>query len=194
MITVQSPDANASVLQKHEGNVPAVSDPAQNFQNLQAQTAQGRPARASWKRPRILLAAPGSGSGKTLLTTGLLTLFQNRGIRCRSFKCGPDYIDPMFHRRVLGVPSRNLDLYLQGEAGVKRTMEKQSAQLAILEGAMGFYDGLGGTTEASAWRWRIRLHIPAVLVVRPGGSSITLAAQIRGLMGPGVQAILQASY
>ena len=131
---------------------------------------------------RIMIAAMSSGSGKTVMTCGLLRAFSRLGLMVEGFKCGPDYIDPMFHRRVLGVPSRNLDLYLQGEAGVKRTMEKQSAQLAILEGAMGFYDGLGGTTEASAWEVADTLHIPAVLVVRPGGSSITLAAQIRGLM------------
>ena len=131
---------------------------------------------------RIMIAAMSSGSGKTVMTCGLLRAFSRLGLMVEGFKCGPDYIDPMFHRRVLGVPSRNLDLYLQGEAGVKRTMEKQSAQLAILEGAMGFYDGHGGTTEASAWEVADTLHIPAVLVVRPGGSSITLAAQIRGLM------------
>ena len=132
---------------------------------------------------RIMIAAMSSGSGKTVMTCGLMRAFSRRGLTVEGFKCGPDYIDPMFHRRVLGVPSRNLDLYLQGADGVKRTMEKQSAQLAILEGAMGFYDGLGGTAEASAWAVADTLHIPAVLVVRPGGSSITLAAQIRGLMG-----------
>lgn len=131
---------------------------------------------------RIMIAAMSSGSGKTVMTCGLMRAFSRRGLTVEGFKCGPDYIDPMFHRRVLGVPSRNLDLYLQGEDGVKRTLEKQSAQLSILEGAMGFYDGLGGTAEASAWAVADALHIPAVLVVRPGGSSITLAAQIRGLM------------
>ena len=131
---------------------------------------------------RFMIAAMSSGSGKTVMTCGLMRAFSRRGMTVEGFKCGPDYIDTMFHRRVLGVPSRNLDLYLQGKAGVARTLRKQQGQLAILEGAMGFYDGLNGTTEASAWAVADAQRIPVVLVVRPGGSSITLAAQLRGLM------------
>ena len=71
------------------------------------------------KAARILLAAGASGSGKTLITCGLLQALVNRGLKTASFKCGPDYIDPMFHSRVLGVPSRNIDLFLQGKAGVR---------------------------------------------------------------------------
>ncbi len=185
VITVQSPDANASVLQKHEGNVPAVSDPAQNFQDLQAQTAQGRPARASWKRPRILLAAPGSGSGKTLLTTGLLTLFQNRGIRCRSFKCGPDYIDPMFHKYVLGIDSCNLDSFFLSEEELRALFHKraESAELSILEGVMGYYDGIGGNSlSASTYEVAKITDTPVILVVDGKGSSLSLAAQIKGFL------------
>lgn len=63
--------------------------------------------------PRILLAAGASGSGKTLLTCGLLQVLVNRGIKTVSFKCGPDYIDPMFHTQVIGTKSRNLDTFLQ---------------------------------------------------------------------------------
>ena len=131
---------------------------------------------------RVMIAAMHSGSGKTVMTCGLMRAFSRRGMTVEGFKCGPDYIDPMFHRRVLGVPSRNLDLYLQGKSGVERTLQKQQGELAILEGAMGFYDGLGGTTQASAWAVADGENIPVILVVRPGGSSITLAAQIRGLM------------
>ena len=71
--------------------------------------------------PRILIAAPGSGSGKTLLTCALLRLLGRKGIRAAAYKCGPDFIDPMFHKKVLGTPSRNLDLYLAGEEGVRRS-------------------------------------------------------------------------
>ncbi len=66
---------------------------------------------------RILIGAPGSGSGKTLLTCGLLTAFKRRGLSCRAYKCGPDYIDPMFHRSVLGVASGNLDSYFSSPGG-----------------------------------------------------------------------------
>ena len=65
--------------------------------------------------PRLLVAAPASGSGKTTVTCALLRAFQRRGLDPCAFKCGPDYIDPMFHREVLGLPSRNLDLFFSGE-------------------------------------------------------------------------------
>ena len=63
---------------------------------------------------RLMLSSMHSGSGKTVVTCGLLRAYQRRGMTVESFKCGPDYIDPMFHCRVLGLPSRNLDLFLQG--------------------------------------------------------------------------------
>ena len=131
---------------------------------------------------RLMLSAMHSGDGKTVVTCGLLRAFQRRGLTVESFKCGPDYIDPMFHRQVLGHPSRNLDLFLQGEKGVKRTLSKQRAELALVEGAMGLYDGVSGTHEASAWQTAETAGLPVVLVVRPKGISLTLAAQLRGML------------
>ena len=130
---------------------------------------------------RIMIAAMHSGSGKTVVTCGLLRAFQRRGLTVESFKCGPDYIDPMFHRRVLGLPARNLDLFLQGAEGVKRTLSRQTAGLALLEGAMGYYDGVNGTHEASAWETAAAAEVPALLVLRPKGISLTLAAQVAGM-------------
>ena len=131
---------------------------------------------------RIMIAAMNSGSGKTVVTCALLRALAKRGLSVEAFKCGPDYIDPMFHTRVLNTPCRNLDLFLQGESGLRRTLEKQRAEVALLEGAMGFYDGVNGTPEASAWQVAERTQTPVVLVVRPKGTSVTLAAQIRGLV------------
>ncbi len=128
-----------------------------------------------------MLSAMNSGSGKTTVACALLAALKRREISVQSFKCGPDYIDPMFHTQALGIPSRNLDLFLQGPEGVRRTLACQRADLALLEGAMGFYDGVAGTAESSAWQTADTADIPAVLVVRPAGSSLTLAAQIRGL-------------
>jgi cobyrinic acid a,c-diamide synthase len=124
----------------------------------------------------------GSGSGKTVVTCGLLTALKTRGVGCEAMKCGPDYIDPMFHAKVLGVPSRNLDLFLQGHDGVRRTLESRRESISVIEGAMGLFDGVGGTIEASAWEIAASCGIPVILAVKPGGSSATLAAQIRGLM------------
>ena len=129
-----------------------------------------------------MLSALHSGAGKTVFTCALLAALKRRGLAVRAFKCGPDYIDPMFHTRVLGVPSRNLDLFLQGPAGVRRTLRGVSGDVALLEGAMGFYDGVAGTEEASAWAISRETNTPAVLVLRPKGAGITLAAQVRGLM------------
>lgn len=128
-----------------------------------------------------MISAMNSGSGKTVLTCGLLSALKARGLSLQAFKCGPDYIDPMFHSQVLGVPSRNLDLFLQGEDGVRRTLGRQRAEFALIEGAMGFYDGVKGTDRASAWAVADAADIPVVLVLRPRGSSLTLAAQIRGM-------------
>lgn len=131
---------------------------------------------------RLMISAMQSGSGKTTVTCGLLAALKKRGVGVQAFKCGPDYIDPMFHSRVLGVPSRNLDMFLQGERGVLNTLNKQTEELAVLEGAMGYYDGLGGTDRASAWAVSALADIPTVLVVRPKGSSLTLAAQLMGML------------
>ena len=131
-----------------------------------------------------LLAAPASGSGKTTLTCALLALLAKRGLDPCAFKCGPDYIDPMFHRSVLGVPSHNLDLFLSDESTVRALYARYAAGhgAAVVEGAMGFYDGVGGSTpEAGAWHLANTLNLPVLLVLRPGGSCLTLAALIRGL-------------
>ena len=130
---------------------------------------------------RIMISAMASSSGKTVVTCGLLRAFQKRGMDVRSLKCGPDYIDPMYHSRVLGIESRNIDLFLQGEDGVNGTLQRQACDLVITVGAMGFYDGLGGTDRASAWETAKVTGTPVILVVRPSGQSLTLAAQIRGM-------------
>ena len=131
---------------------------------------------------KILFTAMQSGAGKTVVSCAVMAALKKRGLAVQAFKCGPDYIDPMFHSQVLGVPSRNLDLFLQGEAGVLRTLRRCPCDIAVLEGAMGYYDGLNGTTEASAWDLARRTHTPAVLVLRPQGSSVTLAAQVKGML------------
>ena len=130
---------------------------------------------------RIMISAMQSGGGKTTLTCALLALLKKRGMAAEAFKCGPDYIDPMFHSRVLGVPSRNLDLFLQGETGVLKTLGGARGEIAVIEGAMGLYDGVGGTDTASAYALAALTKTPVILAVMPRGSSLTLAAQIKGV-------------
>ena len=129
----------------------------------------------------LMISAMQSGAGKTVMSCALMAALKRRGLHVEAFKSGPDYIDPMFHSRVLGVESRNLDLFLQGETGVLRSFSSGRGDVALVEGAMGYYDGLNGSTEASAWDLARILHLPAVLVLRPKGSGITLAAQVCGM-------------
>ena len=133
---------------------------------------------------RLLIAAPASGSGKTAVACALLRIFKERGLEPCAFKCGPDYIDPMFHRAALGVDSRNLDLFLSGPARVRELYARscRGHGAAVIEGAMGLYDGLGGVSDqASAWEIAGTLSLPVLLVLRARGASLTLAAQLRGL-------------
>lgn len=157
----------------------------QQSQNVPVVPGQNERAQKDADFPRILVAAPGSGSGKTLLTTGLLTLFQNRGIRCRSFKCGPDYIDPMFHKYVLGIDSCNLDSFFLPQEELRALFQKRAAdaELSILEGVMGYYDGIGGnSTAASTYEVAKITDTPVILVLDGKGSSLSLAAQVKGFL------------
>ena len=157
----------------------------QQSQNVPVVPGQNGRAQKDVDFPRILLAAPGSGSGKTLLTTGLLTLFQNRGIRCRSFKCGPDYIDPMFHKYVLDIDSCNLDSFFLSQEELRALFRKRAAdaELSILEGVMGYYDGIGGnSTAASTYEVAKITDTPVILVLDGKGSSLSLAAQMKGFL------------
>ena len=134
---------------------------------------------------RILIGAPGSGSGKTLLTCGLLTAFKRRGLSCRAYKCGPDYIDPMFHRSVLGVASGNLDSYFSSPGEIRRRVGEETADrdITVIEGVMGYYDGLGGdSAEASSYHIASITGTPAVLVVNGRGAGLSLAALVKGFL------------
>ena len=133
--------------------------------------------------PRLLIAGTGSGCGKTTVTTALLRALQRRGVPLAAFKCGPDYIDPMFHTEALGVSSRNLDLFFVDETEVRGQLARHipAGGVGVIEGVMGYYDGVSGTTDtASAAHLARATATPSVLVVRPRGQSLSLAAEIRG--------------
>ncbi|HVI39824.1 MAG TPA: cobyrinate a,c-diamide synthase, partial [Anaerovoracaceae bacterium] len=135
--------------------------------------------------PRIMIAAAGSGSGKTTVTCGLLQAYLNRGIKLASFKCGPDYIDPMFHSEVLGIKSRNLDLFFTDENVTKYLLAKnaENSELAVMEGVMGYYDGLAGkSTDCSSYDLARKTQTPVILVVDCKGMSVSIVALIKGFM------------
>lgn len=142
------------------------------------------------KLPRLLFAAPSSGSGKTVITCGFLEILRRRNLSCASFKCGPDYIDPMFHQYILGICSYNLDSFFLSPEQVKNLFLKKTAKAngktinyAIMEGVMGFYDGIGGnTTHASTYEIARITDTPVVLVVDGKKSSLSLAAVVKGFL------------
>ena len=134
-------------------------------------------------RPRVLIAAPMSGSGKTMITCGLLQALILRSLRVASFKCGPDYIDPMFHEKVIGTKSGNLDLFFSDAALMKRLFCRSSADtdVSVIEGVMGYYDGMyAERDEASSYSVARALDCPTVLIVNARGQSLSALATLEG--------------
>ena len=132
---------------------------------------------------RIMFAAPGSHSGKTTVTCGFLEVLKRRGLEPVSFKCGPDYIDPMFHESVLKVPCRNLDTYFAGTEGVRDILAGCGDRYAVVEGAMGIYDGARlDDLTGSAYEIAEATKTPIVLVVDGSGMGRTLLSLIRGVL------------
>lgn len=137
------------------------------------------------KLPRIMLAAPNSGSGKTLITCGLLQALKNEKLNVTAFKSGPDYIDPMFHTKVIGTPSKNLDSYFADEETLKYLFAKSASKsdISVIEGVMGFYDGLGGiSTAASSYDVARITKTPVILVISAKGMSLSVVALLKGIM------------
>lgn len=130
----------------------------------------------------ILLAGTESGCGKTTVTCSILKALINRGVRTAAFKCGPDYIDPMFHSEIIGTCSGNLDTFLCGENNMKYLYAKsaKAAEISVIEGVMGFYDGLGNNGSHSTYSIAKLTGVPVVLVVNPKGMSLSVAAIING--------------
>ena len=133
---------------------------------------------------RWMIAAPASGSGKTAAVCGLLTLLKKRGCSAGAFKCGPDYIDPMFHKKVLGIPGCNLDSFFLEPEQLRDLFCRETAELeaAVVEGVMGYFDGVGGMSWGSSWDIARILKLPVILVVDGHGASLSVLAQIKGFL------------
>lgn len=132
--------------------------------------------------PRIMISAPNSGSGKTTIVCGILKALMNQGKRVAAFKSGPDYIDPMFHSKVIGAKSRNLDIFMLGKDTVRYLAAKnaRNVDISVFEGAMGFYDGMGKTDTCSAYDLAVTCDVPVILVVNARGAALSIAATING--------------
>ncbi len=134
---------------------------------------------------RVLFTAPKSGSGKTMVVCGMIEALKRKNKIPACIKCGPDYIDPMFHRKVLGIDSGNLDsFFTEGETIRYLLVRKmENADITLMEGVMGYYDGLGGQSEkASTYEIAQITKTPVILVVDGHGASVSLAAVIQGMI------------
>ena len=137
------------------------------------------------KVPRLVLAGTNSGCGKTTVTCAVLQALVARGLRVGAAKCGPDYIDPMFHSRVIGTRSRNLDTFFTDGDRTRYLLAKNASdcEIAVMEGVMGYYDGVGGIpSRASAYDLASTTDTPAILIVNSRGMSVSLAAYVKGFL------------
>ena len=136
--------------------------------------------------PRIVLGGVSSGVGKTTLTVAILAALRSRGLRVVAYKVGPDYLDPGYHRMASGMTCHNLDGWMMGRDAVLKTLARtgQGADIALVEGVMGLFDGAspsseaGSTAEIAKW-----IMAPTVLVVDAGGMARTFGALLRGMAG-----------
>lgn len=132
-----------------------------------------------------MIAAPGSGSGKTVISCALMAALKQKGMTVAAGKCGPDYIDPMFHREVLGIASQNLDLFFYEKEQLIDLFRNhaKNADITVMEGVMGYYDGMGiDTDRASSYEVAKTLGAPVVLVLSCRGSALSAAALVKGMI------------
>lgn len=133
---------------------------------------------------RVMIAGTGSGCGKTTAVCGILYGLKKKGYFLKAWKCGPDYIDPMFYKRILGIGSGNLDLFFSGKDMVCELLAEQAegTDISVIEGAMGYYDGIGMTQEAGCHALAQATKTPVILVVNPKGMGGSLCALLHGFL------------
>jgi len=127
-----------------------------------------------------MIASTGSGRGKTTFVTGLLEVLKDREVH--AFKCGPDYIDPMFHKEVLGIPSTNLDPFFCDDKLLNYVFDRNKGDINIIEAAMGLYDGIGTSSRASAYDVAAELKCNIILLVDGSGMGYSIIPLIKGFL------------
>ena len=131
--------------------------------------------------PRVMIAGTNSGCGKTTVVCALLQALKNRGLDVMSFKCGPDYIDPMFHSQIIGTDSMNVDLFFSSEEETKGLFARHAKDVNVVEGVMGYYDGMAMDSDrASVYHVSTVLQTPVILVMNVRGMALSAAALLSG--------------
>lgn len=143
---------------------------------------------------RIIIAGTGSGAGKTTVTIGLMAALKRRGLAVQGFKCGPDYIDPAYHAAITGRPSRNLDSWMLSSDTVRSVLAHagQDADISIIEGVMGLYDGKSPTEDTgSTAEISLLTDTPVILVVNVHSMARSAAAVVKGfqMLNPAVRIV-----
>ena len=136
------------------------------------------------RTPRILFSATGSGCGKTTVSAAILAALCQHGLHIQSMKSGPDYIDPMFHTRITGRAAYHADPFFSTAEQMRELAANvsENADLLWIEGAMGFYDGIGQTSDASTYTTAMVLQAPTLLLLQPQGMGRSVAAVCKGFL------------
>ena len=130
----------------------------------------------------IMITAPSSNTGKTILTLGIIRAIRNRKLDISAFKTGPDFIDTKYLATASGKRAGNLDMHLMGRNGMEKSLGMNLGEYAVVEGAMGYFDGIYNTFENSSFHISKKLDIPAILVYKPEGEMFSAIPKIKGMV------------
>lgn len=130
----------------------------------------------------LMISAPESNSGKTIITSGIIRAIKNRGLSISAFKTGPDFIDTKYAGIASGKRAGNLDMHMMGTDGLRKSLEMNNSEYGIIEGAMGYFDGIYNTYENSSFHISKELDIPAILVYSPKGEMFSAVPKIKGMV------------
>ena len=133
---------------------------------------------------KLMITAPSSNTGKTLISTALIKLFKELDLEVMGAKTGPDYIDAEYLTYASGKKSENFDLFLMDEDLIRSKINKIAAKndVLLVEGVMGYFDGSGNTFEASSFDLSKKLDIGAILLYEPKGEMFTMVPKIKGMV------------
>ena len=130
----------------------------------------------------IMVTAPSSGCGKTTITMGVIRALKNIGYQVSCFKTGPDYIDTAFLRVASGKSAGNLDMHLQGREGIKEALSLADGDVCVIEGAMGYFDGIYNTYQNSSYDLSVELDVNCILIYTPKGEMFSAIPKIKGML------------